>query len=392
MRNSRIALSAAFAIVVSFAPGLHAQRQPTSQTQPVVTSQEALLLAQGWGYLSIGDTSRAADAAAQVLAQFPLSDAGVALAIETELSRTGWSGALDVYERWLAARRADAPYALRRVARACLREALKDLSTRTQAIEALVADGDQQVLAEATAASSAGKFGDTQALAAVGDERAVRLLIAQLDAVPNARGPAIQALATSHSRLAVAPLLKLLDDPNDNTRAAAIDALGQLGAQEVAGRIRPLLEDSKQPFFIKFVSARALGRLGDGSGVAFLRQTLDNSAPTPELSQLRIDLAGALAAIGPDTGWQDTARSLLNDPAANVRADAARILAPYDNALAKGTLDALLSDPNPAIRQKSAQILAHDVAGDYATLRRLLRSSDAETRTSAAARLLDITR
>jgi HEAT repeat protein len=374
-------------MLVAIAPVVSAQQQ-----QPAITSQEALLLAQGYGYLSIGDAPRAADAAAQVLTQFPLSDAGVSLAIDAELVRSGWSGALDVYERWLAARRAEAPYALRRVARACLREALKDLSTRNRAIEALVADGDQQVLKDATAASAAGKFADTQALAAVGDEGAVRLLIAQLDAMPDARGPAIQALATSHSRLAIAPLVKLLDDPNSNTRAAAIDALGQLGAQETADKIRPLLEDSKQPFFIKFVSARALGRLGDSSGVAFLRQILDNSAPTPEMSQLRVDLAGALAAIGPDTGWQDTARSLLNDPAPNVRADAARILAPYDNAASKSALDVLLTDPNPAIRQKSAQILAQDVAGDYATLRRLLRSSDAEARTSAAARLLEITR
>jgi HEAT repeat protein len=186
--------------------------------------------------------------------------------------------------------------------------------------------------------------------------------------------------------------VKLLDDPNDNTRAAAIDALGTLGAQEVAGRLRPLLDDSKQPFYIKFVSARALGRLGEGSGIAFLRQILDNSAPTPEMSQLRVDVAGALAAIGPDTGWQDTARTLLNDPSPNVRADAARLLAPYDNSNAKSTLDALLNDPNPAIRQKSAEILAHDVAGDYSTLRRLLRSTDAEARTSAAARILEITR
>lgn len=366
---------------------IHAQ-----QATPVTPSQEALLLAQGWGYLSSGDAARAAAAAAQVLSQFPLSEAGVSLAIEAELPRTGWLGALDVYERWLAARRADAPYALRRIARACLREALKDLSTHTRAVEALVADGDQEVLAAATQSSTTGKFADTQALAAVGDERAVRRLIAQLDALPNARGPAIQALAASHSRLAIPPLVKLLDDQNDATRAAAIDALGVLGATEVVGRLRPLLDDQGQPYFVRFVAARALGRLGDASGVVFLRQALDSTASMPGTSQLRVDAAGALAAIGPDTGWQDTARALLNDPSANVRAEAARILAPYDNAMAKATLEALLADQNPAIRQKSAQILAQDVAGDYATLRRLLRSTDAETRTSAAARLLETTR
>ncbi|HUL74528.1 MAG TPA: HEAT repeat domain-containing protein [Vicinamibacterales bacterium] len=359
--------------------------------QAAQASQETLLLAQGWAYLSGGDANNAASVAGQLLAQYPLSSAGVSLAVEAELPRTGWLGALGVYEQWLGARRMDEPYALRRVARACLRQALGDLTTRPSALQALIADGDQDALAEATRESARGKFGDTEALAAVGDDRAVRALVDQLESIPDARGPIIEALARSRNKLAVPPLIKLLDATNDVTRAQAADALGQLGATEVIGKLRPLL-DEKQPYYVRFSAARALGRLGDASGVLFLRQAMDTAAGAPGASLLRIQAAAALAAIGPDTGWIDTARALLSDPEPFVRAEAAQCLAPYDNAAAKATLDAMMNDPNPAIRQKAGQILAKNVAGDVATLRRLLRSADAEARIVAAGRILEITR
>ena len=119
---------------------------------------------------------------------------------------------------------------------------------------------------------------------------------------------------------------------------------------------------------------------------------MDTAATQPGASQLRIQAAAALAAIGQDTGWLDTARALLNDPEPYVRAQAAQLVAPFDNAAARDTLSQLLNDPNAAIRQKSAQILARSVAGDFATLRSLLRSTDAETRAYAAGRILELTR
>ena len=109
MRNVS-SLVVALSIVASI--GVTAQ-QPQSPS-----TQEALLLAQGFGYLSSGDMARAAAVAGQVLAQFPMSEAGAALAVAVELPRSGWIGALTVYEQWLGARKAEDPYLLRRVARA----------------------------------------------------------------------------------------------------------------------------------------------------------------------------------------------------------------------------------------------------------------------------------
>ncbi|HKW01822.1 MAG TPA: HEAT repeat domain-containing protein [Vicinamibacterales bacterium] len=363
-----------------------AAQQPQSPS-----AQEALLLAQGFGYLSSGDVARAAAVATQVMAQFPLSEAGVALAVAVELPRSGWMGALSTYEQWLGARKAEDPYVLRRIARACLHDALGNVGTRPRALEALIADGDQEALAAATAGSAAGKFTDTEALATAGDEKAVKAIIAQMDAMPQARGAFIDALSRTHSRLAVPPLMKLLDDQDFATKARAADALGKIGARESIDKLRSLL-DEKEQFSVRFSSAEALARLGDTSGVTFLRTTLDSNASNPAASLLRVQAAAALALTGPESGWMDTSRALLNDPQSHVRVLAAQTLAPYDNATAKASLDALLNDPNPAIRQLAAMVLARDVAGDFSTLRSLIRSTDGEARVSAAARILEISR
>jgi len=382
MRNVS-SLVVALSIVASI--GVTAQ-QPQSPS-----TQEALLLAQGFGYLSSGDVARAAAVAGQVLAQFPLSEAGAALAVAAELPRSGWTGALTTYEQWLAARKAEDPYILRRVARACLHDALGNAGTRPRALEALIADGDQEAIAEASAGAAAGKFAETQALATSGDEKAVKAIIAQMDAMPQARATFIDALSRTHSKLAVPPLMKLLDDQDFATKARAADALGKLGARDAIDKLRGLLDD-KQQFSVRFSAAEALARLGDTSGVAFLRTTLDTNASNPAASLLRVQAAAALALTGPDSGWMDTSRALLNDPQSHVRVLAAQSLAPYDNATARASLDALLNDPNPAIRQLAAQVLAKDVAGDFATLRSLMRSTDGEARLSAASRILEITR
>lgn len=386
-RLSRVLLSGLFGLGLLVLAELQGRAQQP-QTQ---ANQEALLLAQGFGYLSTGDAARAAAVAAQVLTQFPLSEAGAALAVLAELPRSGWLGALSTYEQWLGTRRAEDPYVLRRVARACLRDGLGNVATRARALEALIADGDPDAIAQAQAGSAAGKFIETQALAAGGDERAVREIIKQMEAMPQARGSLIEALSRTRSKLAVPPLMALLDDQDFATKARAADALGKLGAREAVDKLRPLLDD-KQQFSVRFSAAEALGRLGDASGAEFLRRTLETNATNPAASLLRVQAAAALALIGPDTGWMDTARALLNDQDSHVRVLAAQAMAPYDNATAKASLDVLLNDANPAIRQLAAQVLARDVAGDYATLRSLLRSADGEARTFAAARILEITR
>ena len=75
-----------------------------------------------------------------------------------------------------------------------------------------------------------------------------------------------------------------------------------------------------------------------------------------------------------------------------VRLEAARLIAPFDQALANGTLDALTRDANIAIREAASAVLVERVASDFATLRGLLRSGDIAVRVKAAARILELTR
>ncbi len=97
-------------------------------------------------------------------------------------------------------------------------------------------------------------------------------------------------------------------------------------------------------------------------------------------------------ATNPDLSWQALVRSLTEDPDPVVRLDAARLIAPYDQPLAKRVLDGLMADGNLGIREAAAEVMVDRVAADVATLRKLLRSGDSRIRVQAAGRILELTR
>ena len=166
----------------------------------------------------------------------------------------------------------------------------------------------------------------------------------------------------------------------------------RLGAREAIDKLRALLDD-KQQFSVRFSAAEALARLGDTSGVAFLRNTLDTNASNPAASLLRVQAAAALALTGPDSGWMDTSRALLNDPQSHVRVLAAQSLAPYDNAIGQGQPERAPQRPesghSPARRAGPGQGRRRGPRDAYG---RSCVSTDGEARTSAAARILEISR
>ena len=344
-------------------------------------------LADGWALLAKGDAAAAAVKASQELARDPRSVAALVLAVEADLARGGASAALATYEKWLGNRRVDAAYVLRHVARALLVESSVQqpvTNARIDALVALAADGDQDAAAKLEQAMTSNGFAETRALAAMGSTRAVKALIAQLGTMPGSKTPVINALGASKNRLAVPPLKALLADPNDVNRAAAAEALGSLGATDTIPALTPLLKD--QVFSVRLKAAGALYRLNDSSGVSLLMELTAS-----EHAAIRIAAAAELAAQ-PDAAWQSLVRSLANDPDPMVRLEAARLIAPFDQPLANGTLDALMRDGNIAIREAASGVLVERVASDFATLRVLLRSGDIAVRVKAAARLLELTR
>ena len=56
-------------------------------------------------------------------------------------------------------------------------------------------------------------------------------------------------------------------------------------------------------------------------------------------------------ASQPDGNWQGIVRALTSDPDPAVRLEAARLIAPYDQPLARSVLDTLMRDDNLGIRE-----------------------------------------
>lgn len=375
--------NALFAIALSAATVSSAMAQERAAAR-----SEAAILADGWALLAKGDAAGATALASQAMARDPFSSAALVLAVEAELTRGGPPAALAAYERWLGSRRLDDAHVLRRIARALLIDAggakQPNVTARLAALTALAADGDRDAAATLEQAAFTGRFGETRALASIGSDRAVNILIAQLGSTPGAKGPLIDALAESGSKLAVPHLRALLFDANDLNRASAADALGRMGASEAMPELRPLLNDPV--FTVKMKAAGALYRLNDSSGLPLLTE-LTNS----EHGAVRIAAARELASQ-PDTVWQGMVRNLTNDPDPVVRLDAAKLIAPYDQPLAKSVLDALMRDSNVAIQEEASRIFVERVAADFATLRALMRSGTTAVRVKAAGRILELTR
>ena len=75
-----------------------------------------------------------------------------------------------------------------------------------------------------------------------------------------------------------------------------------------------------------------------------------------------------------------------------VRIGAARLLGKHDPGAAMWALQSLTNDENLAIREEAQRVLPEAIGGDFAELRRYLRSADTDTRVRAAIRIVELTR
>ncbi len=359
-----------------------ASAQPAASKEP---DASARLLAQGWTSLAAGDLGKAAAAARSAAATDPRGTGPLTLLVETEIARAGAIPALTVYEQWLEGRKLDAAYVLRRIATAFLLQVSRqpNAPARHDAFKMLAIDGHPAALASLTAAAPKGGPAETRLMAALGDEGAVRALVADLK-TPRDRQGTIDALVESRSPLAVQPLIQLLSTGPDDDRIAAADALGRLGAEEAVGPLKSVLQNPN--FAVRLKAAGALYRLGDNSGATFLEQQL-----TSEHAGVRLGAAEALS-VRPEGSWLPVARALTADPDQAVQLAAARLVAPYDRDLAQSVVQRLSGSENLAIREEAARILADHLATDFAVLRRLLRSPEERGAVRAAGRILELTR
>ena len=365
------------------------QAQATAQeasSKPVLT-EETYTISQGWAYLTAGDTAKALSFAEQVLAKYPRSIAAAALRIEAAIAHRGGQAGLTAYEQWLGSRKLEDGYLLRRAARAILWETATDPGVGVEALQHLAEDDDPEARAQLVRRMVAGSLGDMRAMARLGDPNAINFLIKQIESGEGSKLTQIDALIQSKSPLAIPPLIRLLKAKNYPTHmAAAADGLGTLNATQAIPALRELYGDQSQLGSVRFMAAVGLFKMGDMTGIAMLRQRLFSDVP-----HLSIGTA-LLMASRPDGEWQTVVRKGLSDPDPTVRVMAADLLALVDREAARASLEQLLLDDNPVIREKASQSMVRKIAGDFGTLRRFLRSGDLAARVAAGGRVLELTR
>jgi HEAT repeat protein len=361
--------------------------QPLMAQQPSALAPAALdaLLAQGREMLAQNLLLQASTLSSQLLAQQPHNVAVLRFAIDADTARAGAMAGLATYERWLKANPTEEPRALALVARAVLREALAndhDPEARAISLEALAREGDADALAALEQNGQPRGRLEARLLASTGQEQAVKAFIAELDH-PASRYGAIVALGTSHSRLAVKPLVGLLNDRAVDIRAAAAQALGNLGAAEAIGPLKALLQDAAFP--AHYAAAAALYRLNDPSGLAFLRELEKHSEPGIRL------IAAQATKSTPNAAWLLLVGNLTSDRDPEIRRQAAELIGPHDPDLARAVLEPLLHDDNPVEAEAATQSLIVSTS-DLPTLRRFFHTTTGQTRARVAVRVLDLMR
>jgi hypothetical protein len=334
--------------------------------------------------LAQGLPQDAAAKAAQAVARFPRSVAALSLLVEAELARAGVPAGLAAYDRWIGTRGLEEAGVVRRLAKAVLEDAVagKDALLRIEAVKALAEGGEPgaaNTLADSTAPA------DLRTRAELGDARAVERLGQMLAQGYPDKVATLEALGKSRRPAAVPVIVSQLNDPREEVRAAAVDALADAHAEDQAQALRGALNDSSA--YVRTRAARALFRLGDFSGLSLLQQMA-----TSDSAYSRLAAAEAMAT-SPDQSWLTQVRSLAEgggEP--EVRASAARLLAPHDPETAKSVLESLANDPNIAIRELAGRTLGESLAGrDLPSLRRLLSNPDGLTRIHAAGAILKAT-
>jgi HEAT repeat protein len=367
---------------------LHAQQSSSASSIQTasVSVEDAKALAEGWARLAKGDTAGAGAMAQAVLARSARSLPAFTLAVEAALAVSA-AAALDRYESWLGSRTLEEPTLLRSVARAFLVEMARNSQNPTAqqlALKALAEAGEPAALDQVREAAYAGGTREARSLAALGDEPAVQILIADLTAGAGNKLPTMLALGASGRASAIPPLSKFLSDPEPVLRGYAADALGAIGNARAIPALQPALKDPIA--YVRVRAAAALYRLGDSSGLPLLRDLAVSDSPKG-----RLDAAEALA-VRPDAGWQALVRGLLKEPDPDTRLSAARLLIPHDPETARSVLQELSGDENPAIRTEVGRLAAAELPAGLADLRALLRDGDRYVRLAAAERVLTLTR
>lgn len=367
--------------------------QVPSATLPeaAIPREEAAALAQGWVLLAEGRYDEASQQARQVANRYPRNIAAVSLLVEADIARGGATVALGSYESWLGNRTVEAPAVIRRVARAMLYEWSRQTTNggvQAEALEALAQDGDLAALSTVSSIVRDGIRNGQESGLRMGvrmmDSESVATLTERLRSTTGLKLRDIQLLSTSGSPDAVAALVEVLSDPLAENRAAAADALGNIGGAQVQTALRPVLNDPNG--VVRTAAAAALYRLGNFEGANILNDLAASDEPAIRRT------AAMLMSSQPDARWKGLVRDLMADPDPLIRLDAAKMMAPHDPEAARQVFDQLQADDNMAIREETELAMAELPVATWPELRQILRTGRPLARVRAAKRILELTR
>lgn len=216
---------------------------------------------------------------------------------------------------------------------------------------------------------------------------AVDMLLTNLHASDAAiRAAAAEALGQIGAAAAVDPLLLVLArDTEGDVRAACAEALGKLHDRYAVEPLKDALQDAYHP--VQLAAITALGQLGGEDVVVALLSILQGDT----LPQTRSAIARTLGHLGDPAGTRALELLLLNDGDYNVQYSAALGLADLANPRAIEVLHVGLRQDNPLLQQAAARGLglvrdAHAAPSVY----ELLQSTERGVRHAAAIALMQI--
>ena len=164
------------------------------------------------------------------------------------------------------------------------------------------------------------------------------------------------------------------------TRAAAAEALGQLGDKTTVPALQRLLGDNDPS--VRASAAVALGKLGDPAGHDLIAGMIGS-----DVAEVRLFAAEAYRN-SPSPQWVDAVRPSLTDRNGLNRLLAADLLAAADPEAARATLVEAIADPNPVVRAEAGRILVQRELASISVLRKMLRDADSWVRLRASGGVL----
>jgi HEAT repeat protein len=374
MTMKKLLSTIAFTVAVSAVGFAQAQRPRSAQN----SDPDAQQMSRAWAALAENRVDEAAGLAEQLAGRSPLlAHEATGLLIRIEAGRDRVKPALAAYERWLRQAGRDDRFLLHPLAH----RVLSMLSRSND--PAVRAAATARLLRAGLPATSSNDDRDMTAVAARaegGDKAAQQQLSELVTANAGAvRVGTVKALA-SGGAVAIPQLTALLAHRTPEVRAAAVEALGNIGGQPAVTALQGMRNDPDP--YVRLRAAVALAQAGDQDAIATI-----NKALASPVADIRLTAAEAYRN-NPTESSRAAVRSALGEANPLTRARAAALLGESEEGTR--TLVDLLNSENPTVREEAAKTVEERFSENVALIRSLLDSQDAWLQLYGAGALLSV--